>query len=259
MLANASQLKGLVVRATDGALGTVDHFLFDDETWTARYLTVKTGAWLGTRRVLISPLSVAQVDWRAKTLDVALTKKQVENSPDINTCLTVSRQNEAAYLGSLGYPYYWSGPYLWGQTRCPADLFDSTDISTTSVTERAGKESVDSHLRSAETVTGYHIEAVDGEIGHVAGFVMDDDSWAIRYIEVATRNWWPGKKVLVSPAWIEQVTWKDSKVHVGLTRDAIKNGPEYTESLPITREYEARLYLHYGRPPYWLDEAGQKY
>ena len=106
-----------------------------------------------------------------------------------------------------------------------------------------------------KAVTGYNIEATDGEIGHVDGFVVDDEAWAIRYIEVATRNWWPGKKVLVSPAWIERVSWADSKVYVGLSREAIKSAPEYVESMPITREYENRLYAHYGRPPYWLHEA----
>jgi hypothetical protein len=93
------------------------------------------------------------------------------------------------------------------------------------------------------------------EIGHVDGFALDDKAWAIRYIEVATRNWLPGKKVLVSPSWIERVSWEDSKVYVGLTRKAIKSGPEYIESRPITREYEDRLYSHYGRPPYCLREA----
>jgi len=85
--------------------------------------------------------------------------------------------------------------------------------------------------------------------------VIDDEAWAIRYMEVATRNWWPGKKVLVSPAWIERVSWADSRVFVGLSRDAIQNGPEYIEAEPITREYENRLYFHYGRPPYWLHDT----
>ena len=115
--------------------------------------------------------------------------------------------------------------------------------------------SIDSHLRSSDAVTGYDIDAADGEIGHLNGFVMDDEAWAVRYIEVATRNWWPGKKVLVSPEWIERVSWEDSKVYVALTREAIRNGPAYDESLPITREYENRLYFHYGRPPYWLQEG----
>jgi hypothetical protein len=124
--------------------------------------------------------------------------------------------------------------------------------------DRVRKESTDSHLRSTEAVTGYNIEAADGEIGHVDGFVVDDDAWAIRYMEVATRNWWPGKKVLVSPAWIERVSWTESKVYVGLSRETIKTGPEYIESRPVTREFENLLYSHYGRPPYWLHDAEHK-
>ena len=258
MFANAAQLKGFVIRATDGELGTVDQLYFDDETWAIRYLTVDTGGWLGGRHVLISPMSIAHTDWPAKRLDVALTKKQVEKSPDINTHLPVSRQHEAAFLGYYGYPYYWGGPYLWGPAFYPAGLAIPTTAARKTLADSIWRESTDSHLRSSEAVTGYHIEAADGEIGHVDGFLVDDEAWAIRYIEVATRNWWPGKKVLISPAWIERVSWTDSKVYVGLTREAIKNGPEYVESVPITREYENRLYFHYGRPPYWLQEAEHK-
>ena len=122
MFTNATQLKGFVIRATDGELGTVDQLYFDDETWAIRYLTVDTGGWLGGRHVLISPMSVVHTDWPAKRLDVALTKKQVENSPDIDTHQPVSRQHEAAYLGYYGYPYYWGGPYLWGPAFYPAGL-----------------------------------------------------------------------------------------------------------------------------------------
>ena len=39
------------------------------------------------------------------------------------------------------------------------------------------------------------------------GLSWTTEDWVIRYMEVATRNWWPGKKVLVSPAWIERVAW----------------------------------------------------
>jgi hypothetical protein len=118
--------------------------------------------------------------------------------------------------------------------------------------EKIRRESTDSHLRSTEAVTGYSIDAADGEIGHVEGFIVDDESWAIRYMEVATRNWWPGKKVLVSPSWIRRVSWSDSTVYVGLSREAIKTGPEFDNSAQITREYEDRLYAHYGLAPYWL-------
>jgi hypothetical protein len=208
--------------------------------------------------VLISPISVVDTDWQAKRLDVALTKKQVENCPDIDTHKPVSRQHEAEYLGYYGYPYYWGGPYLWGPGFYPVGLPVAPTASIEARADRVRSESMDSHLRSTQAVTGYSIEAADGEIGHVDGFVMDDEAWAIRYIEVATRNWWPGKKVLVSPAWIERVSWLDSKVYAGLSRQAIQNGPEYIESRPVTREYENRLHLHYGRPPYWRDETEHK-
>ena len=257
MLTN-KRLKDFAIRATDGELGTVDDLYFDDETWAIRYLIVDTGKWLSGRRVLISPMSVLHTDWDVARLDVALTKKQVEHSPEIDTHQPVSRQHEAAYLGYYGYPYYWGGPYLWGPAFYPAGLAGSTYASAEATAERVRSESPDSHLRSMEAVTGYHIEAADGEIGHVDGFVVDDEAWAVRYIEVATRNWLPGKKVLVSPAWIKRVSWMDSIIYTALSREAIKEGPEYIESRPITREYENRLHLHYGRPPYWLHEAEHK-
>jgi hypothetical protein len=228
MLKNTNALKGLLIRATDGDLGAVDEFYFDDETWAIRYLTVTTGGWLGGRSVLISPRSIIHTDWHGHCLDVALTKRQVENSPPIDTHKPVSRQQDATYVAYYNHP---------------------TDL----VAEMIARESPDSQLRSSEAVTGYYMDAVDGEIGHLEGFIVDDQNWVIRYIEVATRNWLPGKRVLVAPAWIERVSWEDSKVYVGLTREAIRSGPEYAEShQPITREYEHRLYMHYGRPPYWI-------
>src|SRR3984957_14714541 len=209
MLRNAKDLHGLKVQAKDGEIGTVDQFYFDDESWAIRYFVVDTGS----RRVLISPIAVVQRDWEAKRLDLALTKTQVENSPDIDTRQPVSRQHEAAYLGYFGYPYYWGGPYMWGPAFYPSALATPTTVSMQAIPDNIKKGWTDSHLRSSEAVTGYRIEAVDGEIGHVDGFVVDDEAWAIRYIEVATRNWWPGKKVLVSPAWVDSVSWEDSTVY----------------------------------------------
>ncbi len=263
MLRNAQDLQGFSIRAKDGEIGAIEQFYFDDETWTIRYLTVNTGGWLGGRLVLISPISViGRPDWRSKRLDVRLTKEQVENSPSVDTHEPVSRQHEIAYMGHFGYPFYWGGSNLWGPEPDPAGLAARAvppwEPATKEVTGRTGKDLEDSHLRGAEEVTGYFIAASDGEIGHLNGFVVDEDTWAIRYIEVATRNWWPGKKVLVSPAWIERVSWADSKVYVGLSQEAIKGAPEYIESTPITREYEDRLYLHYGRTPYWQREAAHR-
>lgn len=258
MLRSATHLKDFVIQATDGEIGKVDQFYFDDETWAIRYLVVNTSRWLDGRLVLISPIALGQKGWESRRLDVALTKKQIEDSPRIDTHKPVSRQHEAVYLGYYGYPYYWGGPNLWGLASYPAGLAVQRETVTEAEAEQAtaGKESADSHLRTTNEVTGYHIEAADGEIGHVEDFIVDDETWAIRYLEVDTRNWWPGKKVLVSPAWIDNVSWPDSKVYVGLSRKTLKSGPEYTESMPITREFEKRLYDHYGRSAYWVEESG---
>jgi hypothetical protein len=92
---------------------------------------------------------------------------------------------------------------------------------------------------------------MDGDIGHVDGFLLDDQTWAIRYIEVATRNWLPGKKVLVSPGWIQRISWESDSVFVFLSQQAIQNAPEYREGMTVTRQYEQELYSHYGHAPYW--------
>jgi hypothetical protein len=257
MLTNR-HLKDFVVQATDGEIGTVKDIYFDDETWAVRYLVIDTGGWLGGREVLVSPYSINRTDWDEKQLDVALTKKQVENSPSIDTHQPVSRQHEAEYLSYYGYPYYWGGPYLWGPAFYPSGLGTPIAAHAEALSEKIRRESTESHLRSADAVTGYNIDAVDGEIGHVDGFVLDDEAWTIRYIEVATRNWWPGKKVLVSPEWIVRVSWLDSMVYTFLSREAIQNAPEYIESRGLSREYENKLYFHYGRPPYWLRENEHK-
>ncbi len=260
MLRNVADMKGLTIQATDGEIGMVDQFYFDDENWTVRYLVVDAGGWLSGisgRLVLISPYSLGSTDWHERHLNVRLTKKQVANSPEIDTHKPVSRQHETVLSGYYGYPFYWNGPYLWGGEFSPVESAGLEMAAREEAACKSTENGEDSHLRSTAEVNGYFIEATDGDIGHVAGLVIDDETWAIRYLEVATRDWLPGKKVLVPPAWIKSVSWADSKVSVDLDRETIKNSPEYDESIPITREYEDQLYRHYGRPPYWLHEAGQ--
>ncbi|SRR5579871_121768 len=252
MLTNSKDLKGLVIRATDGELGTVEEVYFEDDKWAVRYLTVETGDWLAGRSVLISPYSIRGTDWQARRLDVALTKSQVRDSPNVSTHAPISREHESTYLSYYGYPYYWDGPDMWGQAQLPHQAAMAATASAEAMAKRIRDESQDSFLRSTAGTIGYHIDASDGEIGHVAGFVVDDEAWAIRYVEVSTQNWWPGKRVLISPGWIERISWREEKVYVPLLRDAIQSAPEYVASQPISREYEHRLHLHYGRPPYWV-------
>jgi len=252
MLIRSSLLKGFAIQATDGGLGTVDQLYFDDESWAVRYLTVATGGWLEGRQVLVSPISVTRLHPQARRLDVALTRRQVRESPEISTHMPVSRQHEADYSSYYGYPSYWDGPELWGPSYFPSELTPQPSSSTAAPPDSTPQ---DSHLRCTGSVSGYSLAATDGAIGHVQDFLIDSEVWAIRYIEIATRNWWPGKKVLLSPAWILGVSWAHSNVTIGLARHTIQAAPAYLEAEPVTRAYEDLLHQHYGRAPYWLRES----
>lgn len=252
MLRNVGSLNGFSIGAMDGEIGRVVDFYFDDQNWTIRYLVADTGTWLTGRKVLISPASFRAVDWDSGKIDVSLTQHQVENAPEINTDRPVSRQHEISYYNYFHYPYYWTGPGLWGPAAFPHGLV-ATGAEAEIASAPEEKDSQDVHLRSVNEVAGYYIEAEDGNLGHVDDFIVDDESWTIRYMVIDTRNWWPGKKVLISPQWVSDVVLSESRVYVDLPREQIKASPEYDGSPLISREYESRLYGHYQRSGYWID------
>jgi hypothetical protein len=257
MLRSMKDLRGFTIGATDGDIGQVEAFYFDDASFTVRHLAADTGRWLAGRKVLISPMALRDIDWRDRRINAALTKAQVEQSPDIDTDRPVSRQHEIEYYRYYGYPSYWTGPYLWGDYPSPflSDRATDSPLEQERRWEWEARKGGDPHLRSSAIVIGYYIAATDGDIGHVEDFLVDDATWAIRYMVVDTRNWWSGKKVLVSPGWIAHVDWDASKVEVDMTREQIKNSPEYDPSGPVQRDYEARLHDHYGRPAYWSGQG----
>ena len=249
MLDKARTLKGYKLNSLDGDIGSVSDFYFDDHHWAVRYLVADTGSWLDTRRVLIAPHALLAVDREAHHIGVNLTKEQIEGSPSLDTDKPVSRQFEMAYFGYYEWPMYWSGPNMWGTY--PHIVHDPEFRENVSPDEGAW----DPHLRSAGDVTGYRIQDGDGEIGQVDDFIIDDETWAIRYLVIDSGSWWSGKKVLISPKWIERISWSESRVFVGLSREAIKHSPEYSDDAQVTREYEAQLHRHYDRDGYWVDEA----
>jgi uncharacterized protein YrrD len=246
MLRTVSHLKGTSIAATDGEIGSVQDLYFDDHSWTVRYLVVDTGTWLPGRQVLISPRSIMVVTDEAR-IPVSLTRGQVENSPSTDVDKPVDRQYEEEYSQYYGYPYYWTGPYLWGATPYPGEGVLVPAQVASAIPPRNG----DPALRSTRNIMGYYIEATDGDIGHVDDFIVDTTAWAIRYMLIDTRNWWPGKKVLVSPEWINRVSWPDSRVYVDMSKEAIRSAPEYDPDQPLARDYETRLFGHHNRRVYW--------
>lgn len=256
MLRKVNSLYGHSLQATDGELGNVKDVFFDDEKWTIRYLVVETGSWLNSRRVLISPYSIAGIDEIDESITVRLTQEQVRNSPDIDTHQPVSRQMEGDFSRYYGLGNYWIGPELWGTGPHPVTGAPNEGTGMPSraeeVLQQASDNPEDYHLRSADNVTGHHIQGTDDEIGHVEDFVFDDETWAVRYLIVDTRNWWPGgRKVLLATHWIDHIDWASSLVKVKLTQEQIRNSPEHDPDQPLDRDTEQTLHVHYGMRNYW--------
>jgi hypothetical protein len=268
MLLEIKDVMNCTIAAIDGDIGHVRDCYFDDEAWVIRYLVVETGTWLAHRRVLVSPMALGDPDWRIGKLPARLTRDQVLNSPGIDTDKPVSRQHEVEFHGYYGYPYYWGGDGYWGTGYYPGAMLTGTGVGGSGADylvaqaeqERRARERDqhghdDPHLRSGKEVAGYHIGALDGELGHVQGLLFDEQTWAIRYLVVNTSNWWLGHQVLVATQWIKAVSWPDRTVSVDLPRQAIREAPPYDPAFLPDHTQEGLIFRHYGRDGYWLDEA----
>lgn len=244
MLRSATDLEGFSIGARDGEIGKVHSFLFDSQNWIIRYLVVDTGTWLPGRRVLIAPDTLRRPDWRGRIFPVDLTKEQVKNSPDIDTDKPVSRQRETELHRYYNWAPYWGTGY--GIAVPPGERVEA-DRGAVAVAEERGNP----NLHSTRAVRGYRIHATDGQIGHVADFIVSDEDWVIRYLVADTGHWLPGRSVLVSPDWVRDIAWEEREVWVDVSKETIEDSPPYDPSAPINREYEAQMYDYYGRPRYW--------
>ena len=244
MLRSLKDLEGYTASATDGDVGRAVDFLLDDERWAVRYLVVEPGTFLDGIQVLISPISFREVEWPTRRFHLALTMDKVRNSPSIDVDKPVSRQNEGSFSRYYGFPYYWRSSGLWGVSSYPSALAEN---ASKELSEAPPEESGDVHLRSARDVRGYQIQGTDDEVGRVADFLVDDETWQVRYLVIDTSAWWFGKKVLVAPEWATRISRDEGTVYVELAREAVRTSPEWDPTAAIDRGYEARLHEHYGR------------
>jgi uncharacterized protein YrrD len=257
MLHQGLAFKGFSIEATDGKIGTVSDFLFDDTTWKLRWLVVDTGNWLNDRKVLLHPSAIDKPDGPAQALLVNLTRDQVEKSPAIATDEPVSQQMEYRLYGYYGVDPLWGGAYYGGNAIAKpmaAPNFAGADLASAEAggTLHDGHGPGDRHLRSLAEVTGYNIHATDGEMGHLENFLIDDQGWDIRYLVADTRNWWFGRHVLLSPAAVRSIEWDLHRVNLNLTCYKIKGSPVWDATGLLDRAYEQVLQAYYAWPAKFL-------
>lgn len=255
MLRSFNHIRGYAIHASDGEIGSLRDLYFDDQSTLVRYFVVDTGTWLPGRRVLLAPAAIGGVDGERGEIVTGLTRQQVEDSPSVDTEKPVSRQQEMELHTYYGWQPYWTVPPMagtlapyWGPA-VPGAAYPRPDEARVAEEVAAReREHADPHLRSAREVEGYHVAATDGEIGHVEDFLIDDRDWAIHLLAIDTRNWLPGRKVVISPAWLRGIDWSKERVEVDLTRQQIKDSPEYDTAMAPDEGYLERLAAHYGRP-----------
>jgi uncharacterized protein YrrD len=200
MLHDLETLIGSSVFATDGEIGSVRNFLFDDRSWKIRYLVVEVGRWLDRREVVLAVASVEPPDWEKRSFHVKCTKEQVRNSPDVNTEKPVTLQQEIAMLEYYDVLAYWLDSGFAIETSMPA----GTDYG---VSPREDRD-----LRSALDLRGYEVWATDGEIGRLDGLIMDEASWYLGYMSVKAGGWLHSRSVLIPTRRVKSVSWANRRV-----------------------------------------------
>jgi len=252
MLLAISAFKGYAIDASDGRIGTVSDFLFDDKSWKLRWLDV--GTWLVGRTVLIHPSAITGADHERRQFGLALTKAKVEASPETRSDEPVSRQIEYNLHSYYGWDPLWAGNSYFGGGAMASPLLSPPLFGGLSAGEAAGigagAEEGDPHLRSITAVTGYHLHATDGDIGHVENFLVDDESWVLQYLVVDTRDWWPGKHVLLSPHAVQDISYLDRKIRLTVSRALVMASPPWDPATTVERAYQQRLHRHYAWPNY---------
>lgn len=245
-------LLGCSVEASDGRVGVVKDFLFDDEGWRIRWMEVDAVGWLSGRKVLIHPSAIEPLDvsepsnrlpmmsgQQKPVVSVRLTKQQIQAGPATPEDAPVTKQVEVRLYEYFGWDPAWGASY-----------FRARVISKPTPPSQAGDGGADPDLMSAASVKGYHVHATDGDLGHIENLLGDDANWDIRYLVIATRNWLPGKHVQMAPFAVTGVDAAERRVDLKVTREQVKSAPEWDPIAIAGQAAEQSLHRHFGWPGY---------
>jgi len=222
------------VWASDGRVGVVDDLYIEDGLGAIRYFVVDTGGWLMGQRVLVATSSVTGVAHISGRMSVALTRAQVQNGPAPESRLGLAPHGQHETADQYEWPHYhvpdvyedrtMLGVFVWAPPLDP-------------VREPAPEDAPAPTLRSVRELSGYHILATDGKIGHVDDFIIEQDDCRLRHLIVDTRNWLPGRRVLVEPEMVTGIEFRRKTISVNVNRQGIRGAPEFD---PASLSHPAR-------------------
>lgn len=253
MLLVISALKGYALESTDGLVGTVTDFLFDQRSWFLKWAVVETGTWLNGRKVLIHPSAFGEPDYDRELIPVRLTKHRIEESPAFAVDRPVFPRDEVSFHNFYGIDPLVSTAGFFG-VPSDASRLDPTAqadrLARRAIGDAASLEEDDASLRGVTDIVGFHMRAIDETIGHLENLLIDDETWSIRYLIVGTKTWWPGAHVLISPYAVRAIDWADREVALNITRQQVKTSPPWDPIALMSQMEEKHLHRHYGWPGY---------
>jgi len=251
MLIRTSRIERSRVRARDGAIGRVDTFLFDEEQWVLRYIVAKYGFFIFGRRVLLSPVSLTgTVGANNESISVGLTKDQIKNAPAADLARPVSRRKEEQFHRYYQIPVYWGGAGLWGSAMTPMEVGTVTYEPAATV-EPIEADKDEYHLRSTREIEGYRVDATDGRVGEVQGFLIEDTTWAVRYLRIRVTDEMGDGELFVSPHWVDEISWIERKLKLDMSSSRLNEAPTVGVQGTLERDDEEKLHQFFGRPRYW--------
>ncbi|MFP4377388.1 MAG: PRC-barrel domain-containing protein [Spirochaetales bacterium] len=251
MLFRLENIEGAKVHATDGSIGKVRTFLFDDEKWVVRYVVTKHGFWVFGNDVLISPLSVDGTVDEGQAIRVKLTKDQIKNAPTADHRKPISRRKEEEFYRYHQLPIYWGGAGLWGTAMTPMEAGTVTYKPSAYMDEESSVENEDYHIRSTQEVIGYDVQAAGEKVGKVGGFVIEGSNWAVRYIRIEAKDTIGGGNLYVSPHWVDDISWIEADLKLDIGADRLMDVPVVGTTGSISREEEEKLHDFFQQPRYW--------
>ncbi|WP_296051538.1 PRC-barrel domain containing protein [uncultured Alteromonas sp.] len=213
-----SQLSHYSIHATDGDIGACQDLLIDDEQWIVRYIVADTNTWLPlSRKVVITPISIDNLQADEETMAVSLTREALKNSPSLEEHQPVSREYESLFYQYFGYGYYWTGPGAWGEYAHPLELVNS-DIE-----DHIAERKDNSHLRSCDELTGYTIALSDAQTGHVEDFIIQLPQWSVSHLIINLNDWLPGgKRVKIDSRHIRHIDWAGHVIELDISKKELE-------------------------------------
>jgi len=232
MLEDIKHLYGRKLGATDGDIGHIKDFYFDDKTWKLRYIVADTGSWLSGRQVLLSPdafgaHAFGKLEMNTDVLRVNLTRKQIEDSPSIDSHRPVSRQYEEDYYRYYGWPAYWSAGGVGGIGGVSGFPGIAVPIMPAIHPVPEKYPRADLHLRSARATAGYQVDAIDGKMGSLSSFMVDGKTWTIHDLAIETGHWYAGKTILIPTRNVLRIGYEDSTVFIDFKAEDLRRTEKY--------------------------------